>query len=388
MTCVAPRNLISPLNMTLLSIFVFLRHGERTPVDRWMPKDDSREIWLCDNDEAIAPQMQSFVRSNPTDPNSSPHRRYHTTLDSKQIPFPKNCAKGQLTIEGMRQLRDLGEYYHNELVFKRKFLPEYYDSNLVEFRATYSDRAIRSLTSFLVGFYPKADDPDEIITFLTGTLSGREPLNPDPYGCHDLQEAYAEFIETDEFIQKRDRAWEVHDSLYKAIGLEKDHQNWQWIGDWLYSYYCNSEPDLVSLIPKEVTDYSFEVAMNDTAYYSNGFFDKYRDIPAGPIFRLLYESIDKRLSGESQTKFTVFSAHDTTIAAILAYFGHANMRGIAPYRSHLAVEMYQSTKGPLLRFSLNGEVITINNQETISLTNLRHMTLSSVKKCIYDNEIH
>lgn len=388
MTCVAPLRLISPLNMTLLSVFVFLRHGERTPVDRWMPKNDTREIWYCDGDDAIAPQMQSFVRSNPSNPDSHPHRRYHTTLDPKQIPFPKNCAKGQLTLEGMRQLKDLGAFYHQKLVSERNFLPEYYDPSLVEFRATYSDRAVRSLTSFLVGLYPNADDPDEIITFLTGTLSGREPLNPDPYGCLELQEAYAKFIETDEFIKFRDRAWDVHDSLYKAIGLEKDHENWQWIGDWLYSYYCNSRDDLIALIPKEVTDYSFEVAMNDTAYYSNGFFDKNRDIPAGPIFRLLYEAIDKRLSGETKTKFTVFSAHDTTIAAILAYFGHANMRGIAPYRSHLAVEMYDSPQGPLLRFSLNGDVITIDNQEMISLANLRRMTINAVKMCIYDNEIH
>lgn len=388
MTCVAPRRLISPLNMTLLSVFIFLRHGERTPVDRWMPKNDSREIWNCDSNDAIAPQMQSFARSNPSNPNSYTHRRYHSTLDPKLIPFPKNCAKGQLTLDGMRQLKELGAFYHKELVLKRHFLPEYYDPNLVDFRATYSDRAIRSLTSFLVGLYPNADDPDEIITFLTGTLSGREPLNPDPYGCKDLQDAYEDFISTDEFKERRDRAWEVHDELYKAIGLEKDHQNWQWIGDWLYSYYCNTNADLTALIPKEVSDYSFEVAMNDTAYYSNGFFDKYRDIPAGPIFRLLYEAIDKRLSGESQTKFSVFSAHDTTIAAILAYFGHANMRGIAPYRSHLAVEMYQSDHGPMLRFSLNGEVITIDGQDMISLANLRYMTVNSVKKCIYDNEIH
>ena len=66
----------------------------------------------------------------------------------------------------------------------------------------------------------------------------------------------------------------------------------------------------------------------------------------------------------------------------------ANMRGIAPYRSHLAVEMYQSDHGPMLRFSLNGEVITINGQDMISLANLRYMTVNSVKKCIYDNEIH
>lgn len=385
MTCVSDLRFPPALNLTLLSLFIFMRHGERTPIDTWLPKNPA-EKWICDNDDSISPQMHTFRRTNSSG-FSSVHRRYRANLDPKTCPFPTNCAKGQLTVKGTHQLKDLGQFYHSEFVTKRKFLPDYYDPNTVHFRSSQSDRAVRSLISFLVGFYPDADDPEEIVTISTGTQSGREPLNPDPYSCKDLQDAYAEFISTDEFRQKRDQAWEVHDAFYKEINLEKTHENWQWIGDFIYSYYCNHDQALVDLIPKSITDKSFELAMNDTAYYSNGFFDKYRDIPAGPIWRLLFEEINKKLSGETQTKFTVFSGHDTTIAAITAFFGHADMRGIAPYRSHLAVEMYESDNGPLLRFSLNGDIITVNDKETVSVAELKQMTINSVTKCIYNNEL-
>ncbi|OHT10819.1 histidine acid phosphatase [Tritrichomonas foetus] len=373
MTCVAPLALPPMLNLTLLSVFTFLRHGERTPVDRWMPKNDSREIWICDNDEALSPQTQTFNRPG------SPFRRYRSVLDSKTIPFPKNCAKGQLTVEGMAQLGRLGKFFREELIEKRKFLPDYFDPNLIDFRASYSDRAIRSLISYAHGLFPE-DDPNEIITILTGTKSGREPLNPDPYSCQELQDAYAEFIETDEFKSRRDRALKLQKPLYDEIGLPPDDLNWQWLGDWLYSYYCSV--DNKHLVPSSVTDEMFEVAMDDTAYYSNGFFDKYRDIPAGPIFRYLLESIDARISGEDSKKLTVFSGHDTTIAAITAFFGHANLKGIAPYRSHLSVELYDAAD-PVVRFSLNGEVITVDGQETVTLSRLKRMTTQSVQKCNY-----
>ena len=372
MTCVAPLALPTPLNMTLLSLFVFLRHGERTPVDRWMPRNDSREIWICDDDNSISPQMQSYSRHN------SPHRRYRSILDSKLAPFPKNCDKGQLTVEGMNQLYDLGKFFKQELVDKRNFLPSYFDPQFVELRSSYSDRAIRSLISYVHGMFP-GDDPEEIITIKTGVKSGREPLNPDPYSCQDLQDAYAEFIESDQFKEYRDRAKEVQKDLYDFIGMDFDGLNWQWLGDWLYSYYCS---DKIDMVPSVVTDYMFEVAMNDTAFYSNGFFDKYRDIPAGPIWRYLLESIDERISGETHKRFTVFSGHDTTIAAITAFFGHANLKGIAPYRSHLSVELYDAPD-PIIRFSLNGEIITVDGNETITLSKLRYMTIDSVQRCKY-----
>lgn len=363
--CVAPLKVPSPLNMTLISMFVFVRHGARAPIDAWGPEEIWGK-WVCDSDDAISPQMYSM------DTKYGPKRRIHSRLDERLIKFKPNCAGGQLITEGMRQHQELGQFYYDSY---KEFLPETYDPELIYLRSSKSDRAIRSMISFVHGMYPPVT-PDDIITFTSGG-DKVEPLNPNEYGCPEYgKKYYEEFIKTDEFARRKERALKLQKPLYDYLKLEQSEENWMWLGDWIYSYYCSNQS-----IPSVITDEMFEVAMNDTSYYSVGFFKEYPDIASGPIWRLLLEAINDRLALANQYKFHFFSGHDTTIGSMLAKLGYSDLSGIPPYRSHILVELYNEER-PTLRFSENGKVLKINGKETLTLTEFQRLVLPSLDKCM------
>jgi acid phosphatase len=222
--------------------------------------------------------------------------------------------------------------------------------------------------------YPPAF-PEEILDIRTAAEGSLEPLDPGPWGCQDLAHDYAIFKNSDEFRQRMQRAQVLQRPLYDYLGLTWDGENWQWLGDWMYSFWCSNQS-----IPSVVTDEMFDVAMNDTAFSSSGFARQNTDDTVGSIWRLLLAAIDARLTGNSQTRFTLFSGHDTTLATILVALGYVNE--MPPYRSHLLVELYDDKGGPKLRFSYNGRLLKLGSDELLPLQKFKMMIVTSLSRCM------
>ena len=370
MQCVAPLASVPPLNLTLMAIFLFTRHGERAPVDRWARKGEEG-VWICEGADALVPKTTT-INVDGT------YRRFAWNLNPEHAPFKPSCDHSGLTLEGMRQHAELGQFYRKLLVTERKFLPDLFDPELVTLRASQSDRTIKSLIAFVNGMYPPAF-VDEVLHVQTG-VPGHERLNPDPYGCTDLQRDYREFVASEEFVARANVSLEMQKALYEYLGLKPDAENWQWLGDWMYSYKCSGKE-----IPKVVTDQMFERAMNDTVYYAAGFYRKYLADSVGPIWRLLLREVEDRLSGIKRAKFTLFSAHDATLMAIRAGLGYVDETEIAPYRSHLMVEMYEENGYPKLRFVYNGEVLPVTYKgkklELITLSQFKNLVAPTLSGC-------
>jgi acid phosphatase len=231
------------------------------------------------------------------------------------------------------------------------------------------------LISFVNGFYPP-QFADELLIVNTA-VTGKEVLNPEPYYCSELIDDYARFLKTPEFAARAANAQKVQKPLYDYLGLNWDGENWMWLGDWLYSFVCSNQS-----IPWVVTPEMLELATNDTAYYTSGFFQQNSDDAVGSIWRVLIALIDSVLSGNTRTKFQVISGHDATLAAILVALGHVNLTGEPPYRAHLLVELYGGDI-PRLRFVYNGEVLSVRGSEFISLPDFKMMIVPSLTKCMF-----
>lgn len=322
---------------------------------------------MCNSDEARVPRLTSFEVNGK-------RRRYSWKIRQEVTPFKPSCASGDLLLEGMDQHAELGNFYRSYLVDQTGFLPDVFDSELVSMRASGSERCVKSAIAFMNGMFPPAF-PDEILDVKTG-ISGFDKLNPDPYGCSDLRRDYAAYITSDEFKARAESAKVMQKPLYDHLNLSWDGQNWQWIGDWLLSFYCSGQS-----IPSVVTEEMLEAAIGDTEFYSVGFVAKYKEDATGPLWRLLMRSIDDRMSGFSQKRFELFSAHDATITAILAWFDPVSASGIPPYRSHIAVEMYELDGLPKLRFVYNGDVLTRDGKDLMDMKDMKRMVLPSLGGC-------
>ncbi|EAY19970.1 Histidine acid phosphatase family protein [Trichomonas vaginalis G3] len=319
---------------------VVTRHGIRTPMDSWTPKDVSG-TWNCDNSEASAPRMH-------VSPYNGFRRRFQRVIDPKYAPFTPNCEAGELTVEGMEMHYELGNFYRKWLVNETQFLPPYFDKDQVSVRSSKVERCLRSAVSFLNGFYPPAK-PGEHIQIITGS-DYREFLYPAASGCADLQKVWDDFTATQVFKDRMARSKALYDNIYKAINLTADDTNWMFIGDWISSYMCSDQEIPIVKFTEEQT----VQALKDIAYFSYGFFGTNRAVAASPIWRHIFADIDDFIAKKpSSTKFRLYSAHDTTIAALLTSLGFTDDK-LPPFRSHLDLELWQKGSKYLFRVVFNG----------------------------------
>jgi len=349
-------------NLTLISFSMVTRHGMRTPMDSY----SSRELngfWMCDDSSAQSPRMH-VSNSNGT------MRRYQRVQDPKYVEFPPNCDEGELILRGMEQHLELGQFYRKFLVDEIHFLPPYLDQSNIRIRASKVERCIRSAVSFLNGLYPPAS-PGERIQIITGT-SGSEFLYPSSGGCDDLRNTWNQFVSSTEFQNRMNSSKELYAEIYQKLKLTPDLTNWMFLGDWMTSYLCTNQTlPLVDPLPDNIIQQS----LKDIAYFSYGFFNTQRAVAASPIWRHIFRDIDDFLAMKPGSgKFQLYSAHDTTIIALLVSLGYVDEK-LPPFRSHFAIELWRDTKSVLyIRFVFNGQPVGIdfmNNQTLVEYSVLK-----------------
>ena len=325
---------------------VVTRHGVRTPMDSWTPKNVSGD-WHCDGESAYSPRMHVAV-------SNGYRRRYHRILNPDNVPYLPNCENGELILRGMEQHQELGEFYRKWLVDEVKFLKPWLDKSQVSIRSSKVERCQRSAVSFMNGFYPPAT-PGEKLEFVTGS-DYREPFSPGTSTCKDMENLWNTFVETEEFQKRMEESKKLYADIYKNISLEPDTTNWMFIGDWMSSYLCTGQDvPMVQLTEELITR-----GLEDIAYYSYGYFNTNRAVASSAIWRSIFRDIDAYLAQKpSASKFRLYSTHDTTIIALLVSLGYSDNR-LPPFRSHFAIEIWRKQSKYYIRNVFNGNPVPID----------------------------
>ena len=129
--------------------------------------------------------------------------------------------------------------------------------------------------------------------------------------------------------------------------------------------YCTSQK-FPKAIENLITDEIFNQSQSDSAFYFYGIYNVRRGVAASPIFRDLFNKLDEKGSSK---RFFLFSAHDSTLMAILSTLGYTDDR-MPTFRSHLAFEIWETPENSgkkFVRVVLNGDVINIGGKEEITL---------------------
>ncbi|OHS95843.1 histidine acid phosphatase [Tritrichomonas foetus] len=349
-TDVAPLKTAEPLNNHhLLSYYLFIRHGARVPVVAWpnYPQID----WM------------SLIGASYSE--SVPRRR--PIVNGQKIDLSKSPLFGRLIDSGVKQEEDLGELYRHYLVDQQKLLPEKFDPTLIRVRSSYAARCIESGTCLLDKMYPP-ESPNEELIIETGER-GTEALVPHPELNDYFRSRAKEFMQTPEFIKRRDEIPSVIKQMFSAKDID-----FLMAGDFIHCLKFNGFE-----IPQLVKDTPglYEQMMSNLAFYSTGFINSVGRPAYGPALDLLSEAIHNFLNKKDQYRFTLFSGHDCSIAAILVSLGICELQTVPPYASHLAIELWQpnsdsgdsimNSDNLILRFVLNGQVLKLNGKETTSL---------------------
>ena len=344
----------------------------RTPMQQWLDPSVAG-FWTCSEDNAYSPRYFSTE-------NNGHKRRYENTLNDDSLSFPPGCNMGELTLQGMRQHYQLGNFYRNYLVDELGFLPQHLNKSLINLRSSRIERCIKSMQSFMSSFYPP-ETPGESLDIVTGT-NKHEPLYPDYTQCSDLGALWDKWLQTDDFKRRRFHAIEVYGDVFDELNISIDDTNWMYLGDWLSTYFCGDQD-----IPEYVTEEQFNQAVKDIAYFSYGFFNYTPGMNGASIYRLAFRDFDAFINGSTTKKFNFYSAHDSTIAACLNSLGISD-EVLPPFRSHLTLELWQQGSAePEIRMVYNGDVVNLKSDGTqlMKYKDFKSMLSESVSTaCIED----
>ncbi|XP_065051939.1 lysosomal acid phosphatase-like isoform X2 [Rhopilema esculentum] len=289
---------------SLLQAHVLYRHGDRSPV-LIFPTDKHKDFW-------------------PDGP-------------------------GRLTQKGMQMEFELGKFLRNRYVSDEKFVSSFYLHKEVYCKSSDSERCLMSAESQMAGLYPPRDwqvwnkniswqpipvhtvpgdkDPllrpwDAICPRLS-ELKREKKQNKEYIVMEEYQKGFLEKLEKNTGLSALDLTsiWSIRDTLF----VEKSH-NLSW--------------------PSWVTD---GVWNNLNFLYFWGFKymftgnDEFSRLSGGSLIKSIIANMEAKSKGKTETfKLNIYSAHDTTILALLGSLGLYNATDI-PYASAVLVELYEDS---------------------------------------------
>lgn len=342
--CVAPTTLDpEPPNLKLVHAQIITRHGQRTPLNAYLPYEN-RGRWECDSEDAISQREEA-------NPNVF-YRRYKLVFDDKTTSFPGNCRSGDLLIDGMKQHQALGQSYRKRFVDETQFLPSDYDPLYFYFTSSYIERTFRSQESFIVGLYPVKSNNEVIQSDMSG--SGESPLFPNANICKEVKDQSNLYKSSQKYLNLVDYYDNISDAM-TAVGLNDSPSDITNFCEWAVTTNCKIE-NSPSFLTQEVIDTCHEVFATSQFYkYSLG----ERGAAASYTLREMLHVLDKKLEGRSQVRFAHFSAHDTSLAAILmTLVPEQKFTYIPPFASHILCEVYKDDDSKtFIRYLYNGKII-------------------------------
>ena len=345
--CQAPNDTPRILNdgYHLRHITILTRHGHRAPIDVLVPPQGNGR-WDCDEDESLAPRMEAAPRSF--------YRYYHQIFDENMIQYPPSCRAGDLTTVGMKMHQELGSKYRKYLVDDLKFLPEKMKPSYFSFYSSPVERTFRSAESFIAGLYPPLSD-NEVLQITMGTAASN-PINAET--CKEFVDQKAEYQKSDIYTNFINSIWPDLQEAAEYFQLEKSNENAHTICEWAVAFNCS----VGSVGPTWMTDNFMKACRRDTWMSQYGLYNyttNHSVLASAPMRQVLANMENAIL--DDRKKFSLLSAHDTTLGSILVLLDNFEEREVVPqYASHIACELfYNDNQEKFIRFTFNGIELTI-----------------------------
>jgi hypothetical protein len=260
-------------------VTVVTRHGDRTPIFSFSPKNLPPVEWDCPLPATIeAVPLEIFDTPNPQFP-----RLYRKTYKKDIESFNGNCAAGQLTVTGMKQHFALGEKLRKKYASLLDTVKPEYGSKQVYVESSDIPRTFLSAQSQLLGLFPpKAAtklDTAEIISIETTELTVSD-FFPNYKICPRLSVIRGDIIKTKRFVDWEKTITPFKNDLAKRLkflnGTSQGFPDWTQIYD---TFWCRRShnfplpPDFTVELVDEIiriaeTEYQF--VLNSTDYVKLG----------------------------------------------------------------------------------------------------------------------
>ena len=346
---------------TLKKLQLITRHGSRSPCNVFTYPfatyncNITNEI-ILDN---TAEYIENIIDSTSLSPNL----------------WHGNCKIGQLNLNGSKQHISLGnslrDIYVNQLNFLDYNLTEDNINNMY-FRSTDVLRTKQSLQSLLLGLYPSNMRKNNIKISYDIVDPMIETINPNPKNCPALFALDNEMYQSNQWILSYNNT--SMNNLIKKLQdiFQISGENWGLNGningffDNFHTLQCTNQLHLLK--DKFTKDEINQI------YTHSSYFYQYKYLYYKPIERAklaisgLLQIFINNLNQSNNNKFSYYSGHDDTIAALLGVFQLDQFKW-PPYASHIIIEQWidnnnqNNNNDKIIRVLYNTKILQICQQK-------------------------
>lgn len=337
--CQAPRLMPTPLrNMSLVHVSVITRHGHRTPNYQFVPLEE-RGTWECRSDNMNnSKRIFNYLKKD---------------AKKKSIEYLPNCMPADLTLLGEEMHKDLGAAYRQYYVNELHFLPEKFSPKLFHFESSPTRRTFLSAESFINGFYPPSGK-EEIITIASGSQM-TSSINGWGDNCKAYKTQNKKYRNGPEYKEMLEKGWPMMEHIANQFHMPRTVASMRAICSWATAFNCTTSDNLPDYLDDKFMSFCYqEQWMSKFGSYQS---TTNQSVAGSPVLRRILKDLDSAL--KNGQKFSLFSGHDSTIAAVLAMLGKY-LKYVPTYASHLNFEVLKDENAEMfVRFTVNGETFKI-----------------------------
>eukprot|EP00111_Clytia_hemisphaerica_P023920 TCONS_00070474-protein len=323
-------------NLQLHQVQVIFRHGARTPVYSHKIENTSFTDAIWDKEKLSKTLDHSNIpfslRLN------SGKICKEISLDNVYQDRPKltgGMTVGQLTTVGQQQAYDLGQLFNKEYIQKFQLLSDHYLHSEVRVQSTNVRRTILTARSVVAGMYGKSNIKE---TLIINTMPFEEEyLLPNWSHCLRLKDRF-------EFLQKYMKYLPSQDEVlyFNRLIENTDQENMIQFVPLHDIMVCREAHGFE--VPKElkkVEKHLVRRASENQARILGG-----KDIDAlrmscGNLLNEFCEVMEQAVKDNHPYKMNLYSAHDTTLNALLMAFGKWDRYSWPRFASYIAFELYK-----------------------------------------------
>ncbi|CBN74266.1 conserved unknown protein [Ectocarpus siliculosus] len=364
--------------LELRQLQITIRHGDRSAIHdlpnaeehKWRCQPFSEEIqrkW-----EGVSRFSVQSVDGKPLERSFTPAVYAEEEMDQLGDEFKGQagelCKHGQLTEAGIRQHLTLGDHMHKAY---HSLLGDV-AAEEIYIRSTDYTRTLESAAAFLMSFFPGSsgmtittneDQENEVMhgigsKAISENNGGQGPEKTTVGTCERAAK-----LSEQQFLAFKPRP-DVVAEVLGLFGEEVSELKMTSMADQMHALSCHN----MTLPCSDKGCVSPEVAMDVMVEADRQMCLRYYGADGGgesaalslyPFTTEILTNMRRALSGDSPTKFALFSGHDTVVAPLLAAFGAYDCRW-PPYASHVAFELWskppagQEDKDPPNRGLLGG----------------------------------
>jgi acid phosphatase len=288
-----------------------------------------------------------------TQPNKS--RRFKQILDPRLVEFLPNCRAGDLLLQGMEQHHRLGQLYHRYLFEQAKLLRHRPTESEVFLRSSDFERTFRSAESFLNGLFPP-ENPGEVLIINRGTTDA-EILRPGNSLCKDQADIEERHRKGSDGEKVAREFWEQIKHIGEYLRLEYSISHVALISDWVATHDCVGKS-----LPVIITQQDIANCHKIVAHYMYDLINRNTTVYVSYMMREALRIAAQAAVQGSQLKFSLLSAHDSTVSPFLVYLANLDQARIPPFASHLLMELWQDKNKQLfVRWTFNGEELKLKH---------------------------